>query len=408
MSEYLIQGDTLTEIADSIRVKTQKTDAIMVSDFAEEIASISAGVELNFEVVGGTTEPSNPKENTIWLNTETGITKWVVATDNPYMSKVELLTSDITIEEGYYMTQFNGVVAYETDSNWVHTGSVAIPDNTVSVTIPTRHVSTTSVVHWFSDGTAYNNYVLRNYEDFTYTVPDGAKYLMASMRVTDQKTITANVNNAVPGDVWITADRPSNVRAFNALNDNGIQVYPLSAKQYVNGSWKNVSAQIWQNGKWVKCATFIYQGGKTVYGLTPKAIKNTSTSGTTATAPSMGVYATNFWALVKKGDNSGGSSGMVYFYPKVDLSNATTLYVSGRYVSDNLAANPYVAAWSEIPSYQNENRPVMKSLCTAAGQTNEAVIAMDVSGLSGEYYVGFNLSAATATCSITIWDIYYD
>ena len=29
---------------------------------------------LNFKVVGGTTEPSNPKENTIWVNTDTDIT----------------------------------------------------------------------------------------------------------------------------------------------------------------------------------------------------------------------------------------------------------------------------------------------------------------------------------------------
>lgn len=383
-------------------------DAKITENLAEAIASIPEGVELNFEVVGGTAAPADPKENTIWLNTQTGITKWVVATDNPYMSKVELLTGDVTIEEGYYMTQFNGVVAYETDSNWVHTGSVAIPDHAVSVTIPTRHVSTSSVVHWFSDGTAYNNYVLRNHEDFTYTVPDGAKYLMASMRVTDQKTIIANVNNAVPGDVWITADRPANDAGFNTLEVNGVQVYPLSAKQYIDGSWKNVSAQIWQNGKWNKCVTYIYNNGKTQYGLTPKAIKNTSTSSTVATAPSVGVYASNFWALVKKGTNTNGSSGMVYFYPKVDLTNATTLYVDGRYVSDNLASNPYFAVWSEIGAYQNENRGASKALCTAAGQTKEGVISLDVSGLSGAYYIGFNLSAGTNTCSITVWDIYYD
>lgn len=34
------------------------------------------GAGLNFKVVGGTTEPTNPKENTIWVNTTTAISKW--------------------------------------------------------------------------------------------------------------------------------------------------------------------------------------------------------------------------------------------------------------------------------------------------------------------------------------------
>ena len=35
-----------------------------------------AGGGLNFKVVGGTTQPSNPKENTIWVNTPNEITEW--------------------------------------------------------------------------------------------------------------------------------------------------------------------------------------------------------------------------------------------------------------------------------------------------------------------------------------------
>lgn len=41
------------------------------------------GVELNFEVVGGTEEPSNPKENTIWVNTDTPIAGWHFSSEQP-------------------------------------------------------------------------------------------------------------------------------------------------------------------------------------------------------------------------------------------------------------------------------------------------------------------------------------
>ena len=38
---------------------------------------------LNFKVVGGTEQPENPKENTIWVNTETDISGWVLSQEEP-------------------------------------------------------------------------------------------------------------------------------------------------------------------------------------------------------------------------------------------------------------------------------------------------------------------------------------
>ena len=38
---------------------------------------------LNFKIVGGAIQPGNPKENTIWVNTETEISGWVVSAEEP-------------------------------------------------------------------------------------------------------------------------------------------------------------------------------------------------------------------------------------------------------------------------------------------------------------------------------------
>lgn len=94
---------------------------------------------LNFQVIGGTTAPSNPKENMIWVNTSTKITSYV----------------------------------------------------------------------------------------FSATQPTGSA-----------------------GMVWISTGTSSGVE-FNALKKNGIQVYPISAKQYVSGAWVDVTAKSYQNGKLV-------------------------------------------------------------------------------------------------------------------------------------------------------------
>lgn len=41
------------------------------------------GASLNFKVVGGTSAPSSPKENTIWVNTDAEITSWVFSATEP-------------------------------------------------------------------------------------------------------------------------------------------------------------------------------------------------------------------------------------------------------------------------------------------------------------------------------------
>lgn len=47
------------------------------------------GAALNLKVVGGTAQPLNPRENTIWVNTDTAITEWAFANENPYSEPIE-------------------------------------------------------------------------------------------------------------------------------------------------------------------------------------------------------------------------------------------------------------------------------------------------------------------------------
>ena len=99
------------------------------------------GTALNFRVVGGTSEPSNPAENCIWINTEVEITSWIFSAEEPSPAEV--------------------------------------------------------------------------------------------------------------GMVWISVGTSSPV-AFNALKKNSVQIYPLSAKQYVDGAWVDKDAKTYQAGAWVE------------------------------------------------------------------------------------------------------------------------------------------------------------
>ena len=47
------------------------------------INATTGGAGLNFNVVGGTAQPTSPKENTVWVNTGTGISSWVFSATQP-------------------------------------------------------------------------------------------------------------------------------------------------------------------------------------------------------------------------------------------------------------------------------------------------------------------------------------
>lgn len=66
--------------------------------------------------------------------------------------------------------------------------------------------------------------------------------------------------NMVNYDVWFHVGTSSTVE-FNALRKNGIQVYPLSAKQYINDSLVEKTAKSYQGGEWVDWITYLYNSG---------------------------------------------------------------------------------------------------------------------------------------------------
>lgn len=120
MAKYLINEESLVGIADKTRALTSRSDDLTIAEIIEVIdlektyldATLAAladkGVEvpegttnagladlivgintsgksgsLNFEIIGGTTEPTNPSENMIWINTDAEITCWIFDLTQP-------------------------------------------------------------------------------------------------------------------------------------------------------------------------------------------------------------------------------------------------------------------------------------------------------------------------------------
>lgn len=235
----------------------------------------SGGV--NFKVVGGTTEPASPKENTIWVNT--------------------------------------------------------------SVTIPS----------WA----------------FSATEPE----------------------SPVAGMVWISTGI-SSVVEFNALKKNAIQVYPISAKQYVDGQWVNVEAKIYQNGEWIQWSTlvtYLYNNGDscTENGGEWVAEGVALESGTNKVVPTLTEGDSTLTMSIK---SSGG--GIVRKNEKIDLTGFDTLSVTGDFSVGSSSAWLVIVVWTSIGTYSYQNRAASNGIGTSG---NNATYTIDVSELEGEYYIGFSI-----------------
>ena len=107
------------------------------------------GGGLNFKVVGGTVQPSNPKENTIWVDTDTDISGWVFSAMQPVPKEglVWVRTGDVSpvrfnavrkntvMVYAYSVTQYVGgewakKSAYIWNREWVLiTGNLTIYDS---------------------------------------------------------------------------------------------------------------------------------------------------------------------------------------------------------------------------------------------------------------------------------------
>lgn len=238
--------------------------------------SSSAG--LNFKVVGGTSAPSNPTTNTIWVDTDTEITGWAFSAEQPE-----------TVEAGMV---------------WIYTGA-------------------------------------------TSTAP------------------------------------------FSVLKKNNITVYPISAKQYVNGAWVDKTAKSYQNGKWVNWYTLLFDNGD----------QFTSLTGGWAIRSSSGLTCTIGDTLLLTITGSAARAGSIYTTNTINVSNFSTLEVDVKISSALSGYNGFcigLATGAGIKTTDELSRYVTK---TSSKTVGDQTISLDISGMTGSYYVVCFADVASASVS---------
>lgn len=250
-----------------------------------------SGASLNFKVAGGASRPSSPAENTVWVNTDTEVTGWMLSPVEP---------------------------------------------------------------------------------------------------------------EAAEGLVWISVGSASDA-AFNALKKNGIMVYPISAKQYVDGAWANKEAMVYKSGQWVSFSTEVlclYQPGDTCDSVTG----GYAAEGLSETGSSSGVavpavtYGEESMVILPGKHSTVGSykGGIVRTANKIDCGSYSTLTFEGT-VEGIGTGTGKLSIWSEMGSAQNVNRVKYADLANGSGP-----ITIDVSDLEGSFYIGLGFDSTNVQIMVTM------
>lgn len=180
----------------------------------------------------------------------------------------------------------------------------------------------------------------------------------------------AEPENPTEGMVWIATETASTV-SFNALKENSVMVYPLSAKQYAGGAWVDVEAKCYQNAEWVELKSdfLIFDNGNTFDDITGGwEISGVFDEGC------LRIYsASNVRAAVAKN--------------KINVTDYKTMFITVK--KTGTAGNIKFGLANTLSTTSDGNYIVKKEVQPAAIGTYE----LDISGMTGDYYItvtGYN------------------
>lgn len=184
--------------------------------------------------------------------------------------------------------------------------------------------------------------------------------------------------NLTEGMVWIKVGTKNAVK-FNALKKNGIQVYLISAKQYVSGALVDRSAEIYQSGSWKTWIEVIE------FNESAWTKKNPYPSRTYT----MGTY--DFSNKTLKGTvNATYQHVVVVKNERLDLSAAKYLkfnYSLDKNISDQGSILVKVSSSNSDPT---ESNSVVNQQITSVATNQE--VSIPVSTVNGSYYVWIGLA----------------
>ena len=371
------------------------------------IISLGGNSELNYKIVGSAIQPTSPSENTIWID--------------PTLDREALSTVSTTLLSSYYIHADTGVVTSASTSRTRYFACIEghqyrfrlTSGQTVVIASFTKQPASgvTGTPH-YGVGKNQGEEIL----DYTLTAPVGSKYLgiyfYNSGTNTSVPTLTINdltyqatfpevveITNHVfsftqpeapaVGTVWFKTGNSGDI-SLKLFKKDECLVYLNSCQQYVNGVWVEKTTLIYQNGEWKVVAGvsfYLFNGTTDVTDVSGSWSKWSGASGGTITISS-GVMK------MKAPAAEAARSNATFGHSKtVDLTTHKTITVTTNSIPTKSEDRSYVAVYDS-----SKNK-----LASATLTKSTTTTTLDVSGISGECYIGFYVVSYYSVTSYT-WE----
>ena len=352
----------------------------------------SSGASLNFKVVGGTTEPANPSENTIWVNTDEPITSWIFSAKNPVedVPSTDLL-NNVSLGNGYLGS--DGGITSSTNDKYTNDYIPVTPGRKYdwSYTVSSNLSLWMIVVEYDSSKNVIGSIKPVDNVETTKSIgtyvpsSEDVKYVRLSWRHTAAVVALSYRDlSEFEGMVWFKTGVSSDTE-FNALKNNGLQTYPSSAFQCNGSELECVDAQIYQDGEWFEWITRLYKSGNECTEITGGWTQCYS-SGGSITKTGTGI---KLWYSAANGGNGTGYATE----KKIDLTDVNTIeLIFSNYTRKN-NGSVGVAIHSSRPGNNDAfaQNAIAQAWNLISGQLS---FSLDVSNFTGEYYVCFTVKAS--------------
>lgn len=298
-----------------------------------------SGGDSELVIVGGTTRPAKPTQNMIWVDTDKEITDVVLCAEHTRENLLVSTAVKETINGVDFVVYSDGTILVNgtaTDSVYYKVSStMSLADGDYILSGCPEGGGSTFALYVNGDGIdnifdygsgaqlPTNASALRNCRIVIYKgyTANNLIFHPRISRSSESGDMYESLEEVDEGAVWVTLANSGRIKVVSPVGGDWITIYPISAKQYVNGAWVDRAAKSYQNGAWVDWFTYFLNGDSTFEEITGGWESYKHTDGY-----SLGTAAFGSYGLSIEADN--GYAVCVATKGKISLKNSTKILVS--------------------------------------------------------------------------------